>query len=112
MLEASGSHWELPGVSGKPFSKVLASVLGSPILLLRNCSFESFRGFYGGDPSGRSNLLPLRILARLIDLVVELIFEYLILYAVSVSYCDFGVVREFSALFSILMSVGFKLLNT
>ena len=44
--------------------------------------------------------------------MVEIIFEYLILYKVSVHYDGFGVVRELSALLSILMSLSFKLLKT
>ncbi len=44
--------------------------------------------------------------------MVEMIREYLIFYQVSVTYCDFGVVREFAALLSILQLMAFKLLKT
>ncbi len=44
--------------------------------------------------------------------MVGMIIEYLILYEVSENYGGFGVVREFSALLSILVILGFKLLKT
>ena len=48
----------------------------------------------------------------LTNLMVEMIREYLIVYKVSVTYCDFGVLREFSALLSILEVMGSKVLKT
>ena len=44
--------------------------------------------------------------------MIEAIREEPIFYEVSVTYCDFGVLREFSALPSILEFMGFKLLKT
>ena len=61
-----------------------------------------FVAFVVGTPSGRSNLRQSRSLVILTNLMVEVIREYLIFYEVSVTYCDFGVVREFAALLSIL----------
>jgi hypothetical protein len=87
-------------------------VPGSPIPLRGNDRFEPFLGFCGGGPSGRSNLRQSRILAILTHLMVELICEYLVFDEVSVTYCDFGVVREFSALPSILEFMGFNVLKT
>ena len=43
----------------------------------------------------------------LTNLIVEMIREYPIFYEVSVTYCEFGVLREFSALLSILEFMGF-----
>ena len=71
-----------------------------------------FLAFVRRGPSGRSNLRQSRILAFLIHLIVGTICEYLVFDEVSVTYCDFGVVREFSALLSILDFMCFKLLNT
>ena len=65
-----------------------------------------------GTPSGRSNLRQLRILASLINLMVEIVCEYFIVYKVSVTYFDFGVVRKLSALLSILQFMTFKSLKT
>ena len=44
--------------------------------------------------------------------MVGTICEYLVFDEVSVTYCDFGVVREFSALPSILYFMGFNLLKS
>ena len=44
--------------------------------------------------------------------MIEMIREYFIFYVVSITYCDFGVVRDFSALLSILEFMGLSLLKT
>ena len=44
--------------------------------------------------------------------MAEVICEYLVFDEVSVTYCDFGVVREFSALPSILEFIDLNSLKT
>ena len=44
--------------------------------------------------------------------MIEMICEYLVFYEVSATYRDFGVVREFSALPSILDFMSFNVLKT
>ena len=100
----SGSLRQPLGASGslrEAFSKVLASVPGSPIPLRRNDSFESFHGFCDGDPIREVKFTTVSHFS-VFDSMVELMCEYLIFCEVSVTYCDFGVVRGFSAVLSIL----------
>ena len=71
-----------------------------------------FLAFVVGAPFGRSNLRQLRISDDFDNLMVEMIREYLIFYKVSMNYYDFAVVREFSALLSILVFLSLNFMKT
>jgi hypothetical protein len=101
----SGSLRQPLGASGslrEAFSKVLASVPGSPIPLRGNDGFEPFLCFCGGGPFWEVEFTTVSHFDDFDQFNGRDDSRIPKIYEVSVTYCDFGVVREFSALPSIL----------